>query len=325
MRVTLSLLVLLTLSMSVGLSASSGADRAHLLLVGNKSDDTVSFVDVETRQTVGTTTTGRGPHELAVTPNGKLAFAANYEGSGDSISLIDVPARKELRRIMIAPYQRPHGLVVSPDGSKLYATCEASQALIELDVAAEKVTRAFPTAQNGSHMVALTPNGKRAYTANIGSGSSTPIDLVAGKAGAPIQTGPGCEGIDVSPDGKQVWTANNRDGTLSVIETATNTVAATLPCPGFPIRVKLTPNGKRALVSCPQANAVAVFDVETRRELKRIPTGTVPVGILIDPSGKRAWVANTAANKVSILDLEKLEVAGEIVAGKTPDGLALVR
>lgn len=316
-------LATLMLGAVLAAGAARAADPAALLLVGNKSDDTLSFVDTATRQVLGTATTGSGPHEVTSTPDGKLAFVANYEGPGDSISVIDVAARKELRKIPLDTFRGPHGIVASAYGKKVYATCERSQTVIELDIATEKITRSFKTGQNGTHMLALTPDGKKLYTANIASGTSSPVDLTSGVVGDPIPTGPGCEGIDITPDGKQVWTTNNQAATVSVISTETNQVLATLACPGFPIRVKITPDGKRALVSCPMTNDLAVFDVATRKELQRVATGVAPVGVLIAPDGKLAYVANTGANKVTVLDLEKLEATGEIVAGKTPDGLAL--
>src|SRR6266567_1604689 len=185
-------------------SAAYGESEPALLLIGNKSEDTLSFVDACTLKEVAKTTTGRGPHEVAVTPDGKKAFVSNYEGPGDSISVVAVSARKELGRIPLGEHRAPHGLAVSRDATKVYATCERSQSVIELDVATEKIVRVFKTDQKGTHMLVLTPDGKKLYTGNMGSGSSTVIDLVKGDILTQIKTGANCEGVDVTPDGKQV-------------------------------------------------------------------------------------------------------------------------
>lgn len=310
----------------LGLSASIafGQGPSALLLIGNKSEDTLSFVDARTLKEVAKTTTGRGPHEVVVTPDGKKAFVSNYEGPGDSISVVDVGTRKELRRIDLGEHRAPHGLAVNRAGTKLYATCERSQTVIELDVAAEKILRAFKTGQKGTHMLVLTPDGRKLYTGNMGSGNSTVIDLVKGEVIAQIKTGANCEGVDVTPNGKEVWTTNNADDSLSVIDTATDQVVAVIPCPGFPIRVKFDPAGKRALVPCGRSNELAVFDVATRQETKRIKTGRFPVGVLIEPDGARAYVAYTADSAVAVYDLKTLDVLGKIAAGKQADGMALV-
>lgn len=312
------------LAILLAASTALAQGKRDLLLIGNKSEDTLSFVNVGTLKEVARTTTGRGPHEVTVTPDGKKAFVSNYEGPGDTISVVDVPARKERPRIPLGEHRAPHGLAVSRDGTKVYATCERSQTIIELDVATEKIVRAFKTNQKGTHMLVLTPDGKKLYTGNMSSGSSTVIDLVKGEVLAQIKTGANCEGVDVTPDGKQVWTTNNADDALSVIDTVTDRVVATIPCKGFPIRVKFTPDGQRALVPCARSNELAVFDVVTRTEVKRVSTGGFPVGVLIEPNGARAFVAYTADSAVAVYDLKTLEVVGKIAAGKQADGMALV-
>ena len=70
----------------------------------------------------------------------------------------------------------PHG-VEWLDGESAAVTVEASKALIIVDVAREKVTQSIGTDQEISHMVALDPERGRAYTANIGSGNVTAIDV----------------------------------------------------------------------------------------------------------------------------------------------------
>ncbi len=307
----------------LGMLACEAHAEGPLLLVANKAEDTVSFIDVETGKTLGHATTGHHPHELAVTSDGKTAFVANY-GAGDSLSVIDVSARAERRRLPLAPYRDPHGIQVSPDGRRVFVTCEESRAVVEIDVAGEKILRAVSTDQDVTHMLVVSHDGSRLYTANLRSGSATAIDLIKGTAVAQIKTGEGCEGIDVSPDGREVWTANKEADTVTVISTATNQATATLECPGRPIRLKFTPDGKRVLISCARTGDVAVLEASTRREIERIKTGGAPIGLVVEPSGRRAYVANTEANQVSIIDLAKLKIQGTLPTGREPDGMALM-
>ncbi len=294
-----------------------------LFIVANKSDDTVLFVDLKTGQHLGTATTGRGPHEVVVAPDGQRAYVANYEGPGDTLSVLDVAGRREVRRIRLDPYRAPHGMAFGT-GGMLYVTCERSQAVIELDLEGGQVRRAFQTGQEITHMLVLTPDGRKLYTANIGSGSVTAIDLAAGEILAQVKTGDGCEGIDVTPDGRMVWTTNRAIDTISIIDVETDRVVDTLVCPGFPIRVRFTPDGGKALVACATADEVAVFDVAGRREERRIRVGTAPIGVLVEPDGEQAYIANTREDTVSILDLRHWKVVGRIPTGRTPDGMALV-
>src|SRR5437868_2868632 len=81
------------------------------LLVLNK-EGTLAIVNPGTRKVVGRVNTGEQPHEVVASPDGKLAFVSNYGGSapGNSLSVIDLAAMKELHRVDLGPLRRPHGL-----------------------------------------------------------------------------------------------------------------------------------------------------------------------------------------------------------------------
>jgi len=298
------------------------AQRAAVLLVCNKADDTVSFIDTRSFEVIGKATTGRGPHEVVVAPGGRWAYVANYEG-GNSLSLIDVHRMKEVKKILLDPYESPHGMVIDKAGKVLYATTEGTQCLVEVDLASGKVKRRFDTAQPVTHMVAITPDEKKLYATDIGRGMVMVIDIEKGAKVKQIESGKGCEGIAITPSGDQVWATNREDDTVTIIDSKTDAVLDVIPCEGFPIRVKFTPDGKFALVSCPTKNSVAVIDTGTRTHVARIETGTAPIGVLVGPEGKRTYVANTRDNTVVMVDLEKYKVTGKVTVGGTPDGLGL--
>jgi YVTN family beta-propeller protein len=299
-----------------------------LLLVLNKSEATLVMIDPASLKVVARVPTGEGPHEVTASADGRFAYVANYgtgPNPGNSISVIDLVERKEVKRVDLGPLRRPHG--ISEAGGKIYFTIEANRAVARYDPAAGRVDWIMGTGQNGTHMVVITPDSKKLYTPNIGSDTVTMMRLV-GQQGQPpvvhIPVGRNPEGIDISPDGKELWVGHNGDGMLSIIDTATDKVKETIKVGRTPIRVKFTPDGKRVLISDAPANEVVVFDVATRKEIKRIPVSAVPVGILVTPDGRRAFVASTQANKVSVINLEDLTMAGAIEPGREPDGMAWV-
>lgn len=316
--------------------------NAATLLVGNKAEASVSLLDAKSGATVAVLPVGTGPHEIAVSPDGKRALVANYgnrEVLGSTLTLLDVPGSSVVKTIDLAPHQRPHGLLFL-DGRRALVTSETSKALLIVDVESGKVEKAIETGQETSHMVAATPDGKRAFTANIGSGSTTAIDLVAGKTLASIPTGAGAEGIDVTPDGKQVIVTNRAADSVSVVDVATLKVVATLESKSFPIRVKVTPDGKRALVSNAKSGDLSLLSVAGRKVERRIALpaqavgkddaqrlltdfgdSSVPVGVLIEPDGKRAFVAHANGDVISVVDLKTFERIATWKAGKEPDGM----
>ncbi|HYN24635.1 MAG TPA: cytochrome D1 domain-containing protein [Pyrinomonadaceae bacterium] len=327
---------------------SVAAADSGTLLVLNKSDNTVSLIDLASKKAVATIPTGVGPHEVAVSPDGKTAVIANYGTGpqpGSTLTVIDVPGKKPLKTIDLGEYRRPHGIMWLRD-REVAVTAEGSKALLIVDVSTGKVLSAVPTDQNVSHMVVVSPKHHRAFVANIGSGSVTVIDLIGKKKITDIQTGAGAEGIDIAPDEREVWVTNRAANTVSVIDVPSLKVAATLESKDFPIRVKFAPGGKLVLVSNARSGDVAVFDAATKKEIRRIPMqvkaneassaaarifGTqfgqspVPVGILVAPGVGHAFVANTNADIVTMIDLKTWQIVDRLTAGKEPDGLGYSR
>jgi YVTN family beta-propeller protein len=300
----------------------AGTSLAQTLIILNKADNEVAFVDPVSLKILGKAPTGVGPHEVAVSADGKTAYVANYgnQQPGNSLSVIDVVGRKEIKKIDLGPLYRPHGII--EHGGSIYFTAEGSRVVARYNPATDKVDWVSGTGQSITHMIVGAKD--KLYTSAIAEGTITYIDprnQVPPQAMKHLAVGKGPEGIDISPDGSAVWVATREDGNVHIIDTARNTVKKTLSAGQFPIRVKFTPDGKRVLISNAQGGDLAIFDAATHQVVKRIPMGEQPIGILISPDGKWAFIAASASHKVLRVDLDKLELAGEIKPGNVPDGL----
>src|SRR5687768_3649972 len=144
------------------------------LLVGNKGEHTVSFIDLATGRELGRSPTGRMPHEIAISPDGRQAAVVAY--GARSIDIFDIATRERLRSIDLSPNDGPHGIAWLPDG-RILATTERSQSLTIVDTRRNDAVTAIPTGQRGTHMVAVSPDFRRAFTANIADGSVSVLDL----------------------------------------------------------------------------------------------------------------------------------------------------
>jgi YVTN family beta-propeller protein len=296
------------------------------LLVLNKGDSNLAFVDPNTLQAVWKIPTGNAPHEVAVSADGSVALVANYgtgPDPGSTVSIVSLADRKELKRLKL-PLLRPHGTFAI--GSHIYFTAEGSHAIARYDLPSGAIDWICGSDASVTHMLVVTPNEKKIYTANIGSNSLSAIDL----ANAPrvvsvkqIAVGKGPEGIDLSPDGREIWVAHRGDAALSIIDTATDNVTQTVTTGTKTAnRVKFTRDGKRVLISDPPSNQLLVYDAASRQLIKKIDTEAGPEGILIAPDGKRAFIACSAAGKVVVLDLDTLTFTASVATGKDPDGMA---
>ena len=353
MKVIILSAILFSLSLSSSLVAavqdgqgSRPANRARpttaILCVLNKSDATAQLLDAQSGKELALVKVGDGPHEAAASPDGAFIVACNYGGRrpGSSLTVIDCKKLKSIRTIQLKGYHRPHGIQFLPDGKHLVVTAETERKLLVIDFASGKVTAAIDTAQDVSHMVALSPNGKRAYVANIRSGSVSVLDLEKGERIKNIETGAGAEGIAAHPTRPEVWITNRAADSVSVLDTNKLVITKTIVCGKFPIRVAFNKSGTFALVTCPRSGDIAVIDVESRKEIRRIdmgrgkqddgekrlfrgqfpPGSPAPIGILV--AGSRAFVANTFADQISVVDLSTFKVIARWKTGKQPDGMA---
>jgi len=302
----------------------AAATSSPSLLVLNKADHALVIVDPLSGKVVARVGVGQGPHEVAVSSDGKFAFVGNYgqQTPGNTISVIDLTAQAELHRVDLGPLRRPHGMLFA-DG-KLYFTAEVNRLIARYDPVTNQVDWLFGTGQATTHMLIANADASLIFTANIGSNSISAIERgLAGWSETAIPVGKGPEGIDWSPDGKEVWTATGGDGGVSIVNVASKKVTETLSVGSKRTnRLKFTPDGKLVLLSDSEGDQLVVLDRATRRERARLKMGHSPEGILITPDGSHAYVAQEGANDIAVIDLKTLMVSGHISPGNGPDGMA---
>ena len=331
-------LVSMSLISFTALFAASVAWGATLV-VANKSEATVSLLDLESGEVAATLETGEGPHEVGISPDGRFALVTNYGSrgnTGNSLTLVDITTASAVKTIDLGEYKAPHG-VEWIDAERAAVTVEANQALALVDVAKGEVVQTIGTDQKVSHMVALDPDGQWAYTSNMGSGTMTVLDLDAGQRIRNVATGEGAEGIAVSGAG-HIWVTNREDDTLTVLDGITFTVLKEITSAGFPIRATATPK-EQVLVTRARAGDLVVYDAKTFKELRtvafdleslgsdgrlfrdRFGDSSVPIGVVVDDTGDRAFVAHANADVITEVDLTTGQVVRVLRAGREPDGM----
>ena len=300
---------IMTFMLLLGGLACSGARAQETpspaLLVLHKGENAMAIVDPATGNVAGRVPTGQDPHELAVSDDGKLAFASNYAGpgprGGNTLSVIDIAARKELHRVDLAPLSRPHGLWFS-DG-KLYFTVEGSMAIARYDPQSNKVDWLLGLGQDRTHMIVVSKDQKTIFTSNVSSNTISIIERVAagqgfpggqggppGGPGGPPPGGPGGPPGDRPPGG-----------------------------PGGP-----PPGGPGGPGGGPPGGPGG--GPGWRQTV--IPVGRGPEGFDVSPDGKELWTAHMGDGRISVIDLASKKVVATIDAAArranrlkfTPDG-----
>jgi len=303
------------------------------LLVVNQGDTNVSIVDPVVGKEVATVaekTEGVHGHEVAVSGDGRTAFVPIYGSTGvgkpgldgQEMLVIDLASRAIVDHIDFGHGVRPHFPLFDPVSGMLYVTTELDKTITIVDPKTKKIVGTIPTGQEESHMLAVSHDGKRGYTANVGPGTVSVLDMSGRKTVAVIPVAEHVQRIAVSADDKWVFTSDVTKPQLAVIDTATNRVKTWVPLPGMGYGAAATPNGKWLLVAVPATNQVAVVDVGKMDVARKLDVAALPQEILIPPDGKVAYVSCAKDGKVAVIDLEKWDVQKTITAGKFADGLA---
>ena len=313
---------LLCLLVVTSAAAQFPGDLEGTLIVLNKSGNDASFIDLGSGEIIATLATGRGPHELVVTDDGRWAIATDYSG-GNSLTVFDVENLVVTRTIDFSDYPRPHGILLLPGQEEVIVTSEASRTLVIVNFHLGEIVRTIETNQNGSHMVAVSADGTRAYTSNGGANSVSVIDVTNGQFVKAIAVPARPEAITTNKAGDEIWVGSNDDAVVSVIDPEDGSIISQWPGFDWPYRILLTDDERYAVIPDLNRNNLRFFDARSKRELGSIDlAGIRPEGVTLYTDDRTLFLSSAALDKVLVIDIESRAVLGEYDTGSAPDGIA---
>jgi DNA-binding beta-propeller fold protein YncE len=313
-------------------AASPRASQSQSLLVANQGDRTVSIIDPSAGRvsvTIREDVPGEWGHEIVASTDGKWAYLPIYGNTGvgrpglngNKLLVIDVPAHKVTGEIDFGHGVRPHQPVLDPVHNLLYVTTELDDAMTVIDPKTLKIVGEVPTGQKQSHMLALSHDGRLGYTANVGPGTVSVLDMVARKTIAVIPVAGEVQRIAISRDDRLVFTSDQTQPRLAVIDTATRKVSSWIDLPGTGYGAAATLDGRWLLVAIPAKDEVAVVDLRSLRVARTVGVAKSPQEVLARPDGKVAYVSCMGSGQVAAINLSEWKVDKLIDAGKGDDGL----
>ena len=266
---------------------------------------------------------GNGPHEAAVSPDGRIAVVTIYgaQVAGSQLAVIDLERDTVMRTLELAPYLRPHGVVfLGERNDRVVVTSEATQNAVIVNLTTGAL-EPIPTEARGSHMIAVNAAGTRGWTANVADNTVSELDLVARRFVRSFQVPLRPEGIAVTPDGSEVWVGSNETGRVTVIGTATGREVATLDETRFPYRLTASPDGRRVAIVDGMGNRLVVADVATHTVAGAVDLPS-PRGVAIAPDSRTAYVT-LAGGELAVIDLTTMAELRRFLVQASPDGVAV--
>jgi YVTN family beta-propeller protein len=309
------------------LAESAGGDRFH---AGGKH--WLSRSDPEW-QTVAAWVRG----ETAAAAGGVRVLQSN--AAGDNIHVID-PATNQVVGA-IDDIQVPHGVVIAPDGRRIYVSDESLKTLDVVDAKTLKVTARVPLTGRPNNLD-VARDGNWVYVGiNEAPGAVDVIDTRTLTREKTVPVKGQIHNVYVTPEGRWVVAGSIPASTISVIDAKTNTLAWTLPM-GSGIRpMAFTKNAdgttKDLIVQLSEFHGFAVVDFAAHKEVRRVELpdpagqqketegiqGSPSHGLVITPDGKMLWATSKWYGYVAAYSLPDLKLLKVVKVGSHPEWLTI--
>lgn len=299
----------------------------YTLLVLHKLEHTFGYYDVRSGSQLALIHTREYPHEICLSPDRKKIYIAemgvrgieSVGPGGHTISVFDARRRKQVSTIDTAPYDRPHGLATF--GNHLLVTSESTRHLLVYDLSSEELLTAIYLDQLCAHMVGISPDGQRAYTANIRSNSLSEVDLSSFRVVRHIPVPDRPEGMVFSPDGALMYCVCREAKAVAVIDCARGIMVDRIETGHGPVRAVITPDGEQLAIPLFHSASVEVVDTSTRKVISTIGVGPHPAGTCMSPDGRLVFMSCEDENLVYVFDIKNLEIVQKIKTGEGADAM----
>lgn len=321
-------------AIAVATLAPIAASAQSRLLVVTQRDQTFHVYDPETLAEVASMKEDGGAdagHEVIATADGKTAFVPLYGNSGvgkpgtdgNHIQVFDTATAKPNGSIAFPQGVRPHKPIWDTHTGMLLVTTEIDKTVSIIDPKTMKIVGTIPTGAEQSHMITLLPDGKKLYSANVGPGTVSVMDVPSRKFLKTIPISSNTQRISNSNDGKWVFTADQTTPELVAIDTKTDTVSKRIKLPGVGYGTAPTVDGKYLLVTMDGQPAIAVIDLKSMEVVKSIGTPKGINEVVVSPDGKFAYATSPKTDHLVKIDLSTFAVIKDVPTGRFPDGLWL--
>ena len=304
------------------------------LLVAQKGLQSLGIVNPATGTVIASVDEGGVTgHEVVASPDGRLAYVPIYGNSGvgkpgtdgTKMVVIDLAAEKVVNTLDFGHGVRPHCPVFGPKDGLLYVTTELDHTVSVIDPKTLKIVGTIPTGQAESHMLAISHDGRRGYTANVGPGTVSVLDMETRTLLKVVPVSGETQRIAVSMDDKWVFTADQKQPRMAVMDAAKDEVVKWIPLEGLGYGSAVTPDGRWLLVAMPTQDKVAVVDLKTMEVARTVAVGKSPQEVLVRPDGKLTFVSCVGSHQVAEIDLRSWKTTRLFSTGTGTDGLAWAR
>jgi len=234
----------------------------------------------------------------------------------DAVAVVDTVQNKVLSTIAVP--KGPHGLVVTPDGRKVYVSSDGASTVSVIDTTTDRVVASIDVGAN-PHGLAVSGDGSRVLVLGWGSNRALIIDTMTDRVSGEVSVAQPHNGT-LSRDGRTGWVASQQQGATALVRLDLTTwkEVARVPVDNTPRGLELSPDGRRVFFTLAGINAIEVLDTATNQIVAQTPVGASPHYAPFTPDGRWALAVVQGPGELVILDATSNTVAATVAVGKTP-------
>ena len=269
-----------------------------LVLSDNGANDpgASSRLDVSGDTNIGVAQLGLGPSHATLTPSGSRVYVVNTRE--DSVSSYS-PGTITSTAIPVVTTSLPAGsspvFVHTTESGTVYVANFGSNTVAAISTSTNVVLN--PLIPVGAQPVALaeTPDQKKLYAVNQGSGTVSAINLVDRTVSQTIATGTTPVWAVARSDSARIYVLNSDSGTVSAIDTATDALLSSVPVGAGANYMVYDGKLNRLYVTNPTTNTVTALDIsaDPPTVLFTVPVVAGPSSVAVLPDGSRIYVVSS--------------------------------
>jgi len=276
-----------------------------------------------TAPVAGTGAQGRSSDVVAVSPEAmqQSGAAKAYVGlfKDNAVAVLDTDSRQVLRTIPVPA--GPHGLVITPDGAKIFVSSDGASTVSVIDTSTDQVVDTVDVGPT-PHGLAISPDGREVLVSGFGTNQADVIDTNSDQIIGRVPV-PQPHNSAISPDGRRAYVGSQQQGqtALVAVDLTSMSQTAIVPLDKTPRALSFSPDGRWVYFTVAGSDAVQVLDASRNEVVGQIPVGVSPHLPTFTPDGKLGLVVAQGPGELDLLDPGSSTESAAIKVGAAPHWL----
>jgi YVTN family beta-propeller protein len=287
----------------------------------------------------GMAATGYRPKSVAFTPDGRYIVAPLLSGRG--ADLIDAATLVKVGRLEPPPsYAKAEGFVESavvPALREIWISQMHNSTIHAFDLDTLEYKASFPSGGSYPKVIAVSPDGSRAYVSNWVSEDLSVIDTATRAVLSRVKVGGTPRGLAVSSDGAFLYVARFTGGSVLRLRLSDMELETLWAADGGAKRHLVLDEARSRLYATDMArDSLFALELPSGKLVKEVRLGPNPNTCALSPDGRTIYACTRGTNgaqgyekegpdsgELIAVDAESLEVVARQWGGDQPTGLAV--